>query len=102
MKASNLEGKAIYCDVSNLESVKKCAEISKEAYGDVDILVNNAGIVSGKKLLDNNEKLIEKTINVNTVSHHYTVREFLPAMIKRNKGHVVTVASCAGKAPAYL
>lgn len=50
--------------------------------GDVDILINNAGIVSGKKLLDNNTKLIEKTIAVNTTSHTYTLREFLPKMIE--------------------
>lgn len=60
------------------------------------MLINNAGIVSGKKLLENSEKLIEKTIAVNTVSHHYTCREFLPAMIKNNRGHVVTIASMAG------
>jgi len=96
MKSVGLKGKAIYCDVSNLESVKECAEISRKTYGAVDILINNAGIVSGKKLLDNNEKLIEKTLHVNTISHHYTVREFLPAMLKKDKGHIVTIASCAG------
>jgi len=47
-------------------------------------------------LLENNEKLIEKTIAVNTTSHHYTVREFLPHMLKQNKGHIVTIASMAG------
>ena len=96
MKKSNLQAKAYYCDVSNYELVKECAEKCKKAYGDVDILINNAGIVSGKKILENNEKLIEKTLHVNTISHHFTVREFLPAMIKKNRGHIVTVASCAG------
>lgn len=64
--------------------------------GDVDILINNAGIVSGKKLLDNNIKLIEKTIAVNTTSHTYTIREFLPKMIEKKSGHVVTIASISG------
>jgi all-trans-retinol dehydrogenase (NAD+) len=50
--------------------------------GDVDILINNAGIVSGKKLLENNPRLMEKTISVNTTSHTYTIKEFLPKMIE--------------------
>jgi len=33
---------------------------------------------------------------VNCTSHHYTVRQFLPDMLKQNKGHIVTIASVAG------
>ena len=52
--------------------------------------------MSGLKILDIPDKLIEKTIQVNTIAHHYTIREFLPDMLKSNKGHIVTVASMAG------
>lgn len=97
MKSQNLQAKAILCDVGSFESVKSCGEIARQTFGDVDMLINNAGIVTGKKLLETNEKLIEKTIQINTTAHHFTVREFLPAMIKKDKGHIVTIASCAGK-----
>ena len=33
---------------------------------------------------------------VNTESHFWTAKAFLPAMIKKNHGHIVTVASAAG------
>lgn len=82
--------------MSSVESVKLAAEAAKEKFGEVNLLINNAGIVSGKKLLDNTEKMIEKTIAVNCTSHHYTVREFLPDMLHKNKGHIVTIASAAG------
>ena len=36
------------------------------------------------------------TMAVNTESHFWTTKAFLPAMIKKNHGHVVTVASAAG------
>jgi all-trans-retinol dehydrogenase (NAD+) len=62
----------------------------------VTILVNNAGIVSGKNILENTDFMMKKTIEVNTLSHLYTIREFLPAMIRANKGHVVSVCSVAG------
>lgn len=39
---------------------------------------------------------MKKTLEVNTLAHLYTIREFLPDMIKLNKGHVVTISSMAG------
>ena len=43
----------------------------KSDIGDVDILINNAGIVTGKKLLECSDTLIEKTFAVNTVAHFW-------------------------------
>lgn len=40
--------------------------------------------------------MMRKTLEVNTLSHLYTIREFLPNMIKINKGHVVSISSLAG------
>ena len=64
--------------------------------GDVDILVNNAGIVTGKKFLDATDGAIEKTFQVNTLAHFWLGKAFLPSMIDKNHGHVVTIASMAG------
>lgn len=52
--------------------------------------------MSGKKILQNTEAMIEKTMQVNVTSHAYTVREFLPDMLKMQRGHIVTIASMAG------
>lgn len=60
------------------------------------ILINNAGIVSGKTTLELSDAMIEKTIQVNTISHLHTIREFLPGMIAGKRGHIVTIASMAG------
>lgn len=40
--------------------------------------------------------MIERTIAVNTTSHLHTIREFLPGMIQKKRGHIVTIASMAG------
>ena len=37
-----------------------------------------------------------KVMNVNSLSHFWTVKAFLPEMIKKNHGHIVTISS-AGK-----
>ena len=87
---------SIKCDVSSPEEISEAAKKARENFGDVTILVNNAGIVTGKTILETSNALAEKTLQVNTLAHIYTVKEFLPAMIKKNHGHVVSIASSAG------
>jgi all-trans-retinol dehydrogenase (NAD+) len=64
--------------------------------GAVDMLINNAGIVSGKPFLELTEEQIRRTFAVNTLAHFWTLRAFLPGMVKRNKGVVVTISSAGG------
>jgi all-trans-retinol dehydrogenase (NAD+) len=84
--------------VSKRESVREAAAFARQAHGAVTILVNNAGIVSGKTTLELSDEMIDKTMQVNTISHLTTIREFLPDMISGRKGHIVTIASMAGLA----
>lgn len=62
----------------------------------VSILVNNAGIVTGKKLLNCPDHLNQLTMDVNCNAHFWTLKQFLPDMMKYDHGHVVTIASGAG------
>lgn len=72
-------------------------------YGEVDILVNNAGVIQGKSILELNEEHASRTMVINLESHFWLIREFLPAMLRKNEGHIVGVASMAGLAGApYL
>lgn len=84
-------------DVTDPQKVNAAAEqIQRELGKTATMLINNAGIVSGKKLLDLNERQIESTMKVNTISHFWTIRAFLPHMIQARHGHIVTIASVAG------
>ncbi|XP_033942958.1 epidermal retinol dehydrogenase 2-like [Pseudochaenichthys georgianus] len=84
------------CDCSNKNEVYRVADQVKREVGDVSILVNNAGIVTGKTFMEAPDSLIEKTMEVNTMSHFWTYKAFLPAMIANNHGHLVSIASSAG------
>lgn len=86
------------CDLTSREEIAAVAAQTLAESGPVDILVNNAGIVSGKNLLDISDQEIVRTFDVNTLALFWTVRAFLPSMLERNSGHVVTVASAAGLA----
>jgi short-subunit dehydrogenase len=84
------------CDVSKRDVVYRVADETRAAAGAVDILINNAGVVSGARLLDLPDEKIEATLAINTLSLFWTAKAFLPQMIERHRGHVVTIASAAG------
>ena len=84
------------CDVSKREVVYEVASQTMAAAGPVDILINNAGIVSGKRFLDLPDEKIEATFAINTLSLFWVSKAFLPGMVERNRGHVVTIASASG------
>lgn len=84
------------CDLTRRDDIAAAASKTLAGVGPVDILVNNAGIVSGKSLLELADEEIERTFQVNTLALFWTVRAFLPQMLERNSGHVVTIASAAG------
>ena len=83
-------------DVSNNEAVYAAADRVRAAVGHVDVLVNNAGIISGARLCDIPDGRIKATMNVNVLAHFWTIKAFLPEMLRQNEGHIVTIASAAG------
>ncbi len=65
------------------------------------MLINNAAIVIGKKLLDMDIAEIEKSLVTNLVSHFYTLKAFIPAMLRSGLGGTVdTVSSVLGEVGA--
>jgi len=84
------------CNLKDKHDIQRTASKVSKDVGDPTILVNNAGIVAGKGILDLSEDDIEATFDVNILAHFWTVRAFLPAMMKANHGHIVSVASILG------
>ena len=92
------QGWSILCfpvDLSSREQIQAMALKVNEEIGGVDILINNAGIVSGQPFLAASDGQIEQSLAVNFIAHIWTIRAFLPGMIERGSGHLVTIASAA-------
>ena len=87
---------AYVCNVSNRREVYRIAGEVKARVGPVDIVVNNAGIISGRRLLEIPDERIEAVFGVNVLALYWVTKAFLPEMIERNSGHIVTMASAAG------
>ncbi|KAK7735576.1 hypothetical protein SLS53_007490 [Cytospora paraplurivora] len=89
---------AVYfkCDITSLQELERTAEaVRKSLGGDPSILVNNAGIVRINSILDISEDDLRQVLGVNLMALWFTTKQFLPAMINSNKGHIITVASLA-------
>jgi all-trans-retinol dehydrogenase (NAD+) len=85
-------------DVSKKAAVNAAAATVLEKIGHLDVLINNAGVVNGKYFLDLEEKDIALTYSVNTFALYWTIQAFLPSMLERDSGRLVTIASAAGLA----
>lgn len=88
-------------DVSDREAVYRMAAKVREDFGPVDILINNAGIVCCKTIMELPDKVIENTFAVNILAHFWTIKAFLPDMVRQKRGHVVTISSVTGMVGIY-
>lgn len=83
------------CDITSTAAISTVANTIRTVHGAPTILINNAGVARGKTILDSTESDVRLTFDVNTLSHYFLAREFLPSMVSANHGMVVTVASLA-------
>ncbi|QRV76747.1 short chain dehydrogenase [Ceratobasidium sp. AG-Ba] len=88
------------CDVSKWEEVEAVAKQVVDEIGHPTILVNNAGVVQGKSLVDLSVADVKQTLDTNVASQFWTLKSFLPNMIKEKQGHIITVSSVMGLAGA--
>ena len=63
------------------------------------MLVNNAGVMPNGPFLDQEDRIDRLTMDVNVYGVIHGMRLVLPGMIERGQGHVVNIASLAGKFP---
>ncbi len=85
-------------DVREKEKVNKAILNLEDQWKKIDILVNNAGLAAGlSHIQDGNMDHWERMIDTNIKGLLYVSRAVLPMMIKNGKGHIVNIASTAGK-----
>ena len=88
------------CDITDRAAVMDLASTIRSQHGDVSILVNNAGLAYSHTTLSATEPNLRKLYDVNVLAHYWTLQAFLPAMLARKKGHIVSTASMASFYPA--
>lgn len=88
----------VVCDVTNLASVTALGAHLRQRYGRVDVLVNNAGVGGPASLLHElDPDSWDLIFNTNIRGVYYMMRAIVPLMTAG--GHIVNIASLAGKNP---
>jgi short-subunit dehydrogenase len=85
-------------DVSDLSQLDALVQTAEREIGPTDILVNNAGIEATYPYDEYPDEDIVKLVTVNLTAPMLLTRKVLPGMLQRGRGHIVQVASLAGKA----
>uniref|UniRef100_A0A2M4CTY8 Short-chain dehydrogenase/reductase 3 n=1 Tax=Anopheles darlingi TaxID=43151 RepID=A0A2M4CTY8_ANODA len=94
-----VKAEAFLADIANYEEVEKLRLAVENALGPVDILVNNAGLLAILSITEGKPSDLERILNVNLLSHFWTIRAFKPGMVNRRRGHIVGIASIAAHFP---
>lgn len=84
-------------DVTNRESFESFVATAEERLGPIDVLVNNAGIMALGRFLDEDDATAARQIDINLHGVIYGMKIALQRMQPRNTGHIVNIASQAGK-----
>jgi short-subunit dehydrogenase len=94
---------AVPADLAKQGRRRELIANAEEALGPIDVLVNNAGVEFVGPYAEAPLSQIDLITKVNLLAPMELTRIALPGMLERRRGHVVNIASLAGKAPlAYF
>ena len=88
---------AIQCDVTMKAEAEELIHRTVREFGRIDILLNNAGRGHLSSVEDTTDEMIWHMFELNVFALWYTTRPALAYMKKQGGGHILTVASIAGK-----
>jgi NAD(P)-dependent dehydrogenase (short-subunit alcohol dehydrogenase family) len=88
---------AFELDVTQRASFEAFTDAVEERLGPLDVLVNNAGIMALGRFADESDESAQRTIDINLHGVIFGTKIALERMGPRNRGHIVNIASQAGK-----
>lgn len=84
------------CDVTKASSVAHAAANALTIFGGApDIVINNAGIFQVAPLAEMKPEMFADVLGTNLFGPFHVINAFLGGMLKRKKGHVISIGSIA-------
>lgn len=84
-------------DITRAKDVDSLVAKTEQSLGPIEILVNNAGIGYFGPTHQADESIWDGILDTNLKSVFLTTRAVAPGMIERRSGHIINIASLAGK-----
>ncbi len=98
LSETNAEVLSLCFDVRKHSEVRQAVSSLDTKWKQIDVLVNNAGLSVGLNHIDKGEiDDWERMIDTNIKGLLYVTREVSPLMVERKTGHIINIASIAGK-----
>ncbi|KIW10140.1 hypothetical protein PV08_11101 [Exophiala spinifera] len=82
-------------DLTSKADIQEVSSRVRQEKGHPTVLINNAGTGTGATILNETDEGVQRTFDVNILAHFKLIKEFVPYMVQRNHGHIVTIASMA-------
>lgn len=97
VRAKDRKAESFRADVSSPEEVNRLKEEVLSVFDGVDILINNAGINRDSLLMRMDVSQWRAVLAVNLDSVFLCTRAFLPPMLKKRWGRIVSISSVTGQ-----
>jgi NAD(P)-dependent dehydrogenase (short-subunit alcohol dehydrogenase family) len=94
--AGDLGALAVATDVSRESEIKELVQRAQSAGGAIDLFFSNAGIAGPPGGPEAPDDELQRTWEVNVMSHVWAARAVLPGMVERGEGYLLSTASAAG------
>ena len=88
---------ALELDVTRRESFENFISQVEERLGPLDVLINNAGIMPIGPFVDEDDATARRLIDINLHGVIFGTKLAMTGMVRRGSGHIVNIASQAGK-----
>jgi len=95
--AREVGGHAVVADISDAESVERLRMRVDAEFGVPDVVVNAAGSFALAPVAETGIGMFDEQIAVNLRGPFLVLRAFLPAMLARRAGTIVSIGSIAGR-----
>jgi short-subunit dehydrogenase len=100
LSAKGARFEQVPADLADTEQLRALFDEAEAALGPIDVLVNNAGVEFAAPFAEMTQEQIELTVAVNLRALIELTQQAVGRMTERGGGHVVNIASMAGKVPA--
>ena len=97
LKDSGASTFVVAADVADEGAVSRAVSAVEQQLGPVDVLVNNAGIFAAAPVEKMDAVVFDRVLAVNLRGPFLMSRAVLPGMKSRKRGHIVNIASTAGR-----